>query len=212
MKKILIAAVAFALSCTAFAQTPLPGKQEIDKTSVEGLYVTSKMEEKYLERNWEAYLKKYGKPSSSRGAVYKLNSVVISSISPDPISISSKISSSKGVSQVFMYTDLGNGAYVTQGTKGYAEVEAFLRRFATDAQLLDDARIAEEAMKESDKSYQKLVSKAERLKKDIDKTTKELENLKKELEANGKDQVVSQSDLETKKKVYDDAKMKIPKN
>jgi hypothetical protein len=209
--KIMIAA--FGLLCAsmgAMAQTTLPGKQEIDKTSFEGLYVTTKIDDKYLEKYWETYLKQFGKVTSSRGSVYRAASASIPAISPDPINLASKVSSSKGISQVFMYLDLGNGTYVTQGTKGYAEAETFLKRFADDAILYDAARVAEEAMKDTEKSFNKLTRKGESLKKDIEKTEKELVNLKKELEINQKDVATGQTDLEAKKKAFDDAKAKIP--
>ena len=211
MKKVLIVAIlGWFAGYSTQAQTVLPGKQDIDKSTFEGLYVTTKIEEKYLGQYWEAYLKQYGKVSSSRGGVYRAPSVSISSVSSSPINLSSQVSSKKGLSQVFIYLDLGNGSYVTQGTKGYAEAESFLKKFAEDAILYDDARVAEEAMKESEKSFSKLTRKGESLKKDIEKTEKELANLKKDLEINQKDVATSQTDLETKKKVFEEAKTKIP--
>ncbi|MBB3838325.1 hypothetical protein FHS57_002330 [Runella defluvii] len=211
MKKVLIVAIlGWLAGYSTQAQTVLPGKQDIDKSTFEGLYVTTKIEEKYLGQYWESYLKQYGKVSSSRGGVYRAPSANISSVSSSPINLSSQVSSKKGLSQVFIYLDLGNGSYVTQGTKGYAEAESFLKKFAEDAILYDDARVAEEAMKESEKSFSKLTRKGESLKKDIEKTEKELANLKKDLEINQKDVATSQTDLETKKKVFEDAKAKIP--
>lgn len=210
MKKIFIIGIGLLLSYISDAQTVLPGKQEIDKSSFEGLYVTTKIEEKYLGQYWEAYLKQYGKVSSSRGGVYRAASASIPSISSSPINLASQVSAKKGLSQVFIYLDLGNGSYVTQGTKGYAEAEAFLKKFAEDAILYDDARAAEEAMKEAEKNFSKLTRKGESLKKDIEKTEKELVNLKKDLELNQKDVATAQTDLETRKKAYEDAQAKVP--
>ena len=211
MKKVLIVAIlGWLAGYSTQAQTVLPGKQDIDKSTFEGLYVTTKIEEKYLGQYWESYLKQYGKVSSSRGGVYRAPSANISSISASPVNLSSQVSSKKGLSQVFIYLDLGNGSYVTQGTKGYAEAESFLKKFAEDAILYDDARVAEEAMKESEKSFSKLTRKGESLKKDIEKTEKELANLKKDLEINQKDVATSQTELETKKKVFEEAKAKVP--
>ncbi len=210
MKKIFIIAISFLLSYISEAQTVLPGKQDIDKSNFEGLYVTTKIDEKYLGQYWEAYLKQYGKVNSSRGGVYRASSASISSISSSPINLASQVSSKKGLSQVFIYLDLGNGSYVTQGTKGYAEAEAFLKKFAEDAILYDEARVAEEAMKEAEKNFSKLTRKGESLKKDIEKTEKELVNLKKDLELNQKDVTTAQTDLEARKKAYEDAKAKIP--
>lgn len=211
MKKVLIVAIlGWLAGYSTQAQTVLPGKQDIDKSTFEGLYVTTKIEEKYLGQYWESYLKQYGKVNSSRGGVYRAPAANISSISASPVNLSSQVSSKKGLSQVFIYLDLGNGSYVTQGTKGYAEAESFLKKFAEDAILYDDARVAEEAMKESEKSFSKLTRKGESLKKDIEKTEKELANLKKDLEINQKDVATSQTDLETKKKVFEEAKAKIP--
>jgi len=209
-KNVIISTLCIVWSFMVSAQTTLPGKQEIDKTTFEGLYVTTKIEEKYLEKYWETYLKQYGKVSSSRGSVYRTTGSSIAAISADPVNLVSKVSASKGISQVFMYVDLGNGSYVTQGTKGYAEAETFLRKFADEAILYDAARVSEEAMKDTEKSFNKLTRKGEGLKKDIEKTEKELINLKKELEINQKDVATGQTDLEAKKKVFDDAKSKIP--
>lgn len=210
MKKIFTIAFCLLLSFIAEAQTVLPGKQEIDKTSFEGLYVTTKIDEKYLGKYWEDYLKQYGKVSSSRGGVYRVPTASIPSISSSSINLASQVSSKKSLSQVFIYLDLGNGAYVTQGTKGYAEAELFLKKFAEDAVLYDEARVAEEAMKESEKNFSKLTRKGETLKKDIEKTKKELANLKKDLEINQKDVATSQTDLEAKKKLFEEAKARIP--
>jgi hypothetical protein len=211
MKKIL-AIIGF--NCLfiylGYSQTVLPGKQEIEKASFEGLYVTTKIEDKYLERYWESYLKQYGKVNSSRGGVYRMPSANIPNISSSSINLASRVSSSKGLSQVFIYLDLGNGSYVTQGTKGYAEAEALLKKFAEDAILMDDARVAEEAMKASEKDFSKLTRKGESLKKDIEKTEKELAQLKKDLEINQKDVATAQTDLETKKKTFETAKLKVP--
>ncbi|MEZ4903447.1 MAG: hypothetical protein R2822_17625 [Spirosomataceae bacterium] len=210
MKKLLTIAPIFILGYISNAQTVLPGKQEIDKASFEGLYVTTKIDEKYLGKYWEEYLKQYGKVSSSRGGVYRASSANIPSISSSSINLASQVSSKKSLSQVFIYLDLGNGSYVTQGTKGYTEAEAFLKKFAEDAILYDEARVAEEAMKESEKDFSKLTRKEESLKKDIEKTEKELVNLKKNLEINQKDVATAQTDLETKKKAFEAAKAKIP--
>lgn len=210
MKKILTLVLGIILMQNAAAQTVLPGKQDIEKTNFEGLYVTTKIEDKYLEKYWETYLKQYGKVSTSRGAVYRVSEANISSISSSSINLVSRVSSSKGMSQVFIYLDLGGGAYVTQGSKGYAEAEAFLKKFAEEAILMDDARVAEEAMKEAEKNFNKLTRKGETLKKDIEKTEKELAQLKKDLEINQKDVATSQTDLEAKKKTFDTAKAKIP--
>ncbi len=210
MKKILIIALACVLGYSASAQTVLPDKREIDKSTFEGLYVTTKIEEKYLGKYWEDYLKQYGKVNSSRGGVYRVATANIPSVSSSSINLASQVTSKKGLSQVFIYLDLGNGSYVTQGTKGYAEAEAFLKKFAEDAILYDDARVAEEAMKDAEKNFSKLTRKGESLKKDIEKTEKELANLKKELEINEKDVATSQTDLETKKRSFDDATAKVP--
>jgi hypothetical protein len=210
MKRIVAIAFSLILGYVCEAQTVLPGKQEIEKASFEGLYVTTKIDEKYLGQYWEAYLKQYGKVNSSRGGVYRAATASIPNISSSPINLASQVSAKKGLSQVFIYLDLGNGSYVTQGTKGYVEAEAFLKKFAEDAILYDEARVAEEAMKDSEKTFSKLTRKGESLKKDIEKTEKELTNLKKDLEINQKDVATSQTDLETKKKTYEDAKAKIP--
>lgn len=210
MKKLIVLALGLLVANFSIAQTALPGKQEIDKTQFEGLYITSKIEEKYLSNYWENFLKQYGKVSSSRGGVYKVAGASISNISTDPINLSSKVSSSRGISQVFVYLDLGNGSYVTQGSKGYAETEAMLKKFTEDAQLLDNARMTEEVMKDSEKAFNKLTRNGEGLKKDIEKLNRKLEETKKELEANDKDLATSQTVLETAKKAFDEAKSKLP--
>jgi hypothetical protein len=211
MKKYFLVTIFSLIYLASSAQTPVPGKQEVEKTSLDGMYVTSKVDDKYLERFWEAHLKNFGKVTTARGGVYKASSAMVSSISLDPINIISKVTSSKGTSQIFMAIDLGNSVYATQGSKGYAEAELFLKQFIDNAQLQDDVRIAEEAMKDADKSYQKMVQKGERLKKDIEKTVKELETLRKDLETNIKEQGTSQVDVEAKKKILEAAKGKLPK-
>jgi hypothetical protein len=210
MKKILAIALSFFLGYVSEAQTVLPGKQDIDKATFEGLYVTTKIDEKYLGKYWEQYLKQYGKVNGSRGGVYRMAAASIPSVSSSSINLASQVTSKKSLSQVFVHLDLGNGSYVTQGTKGYAEAEVFLKKFAEDAILYDEARVAEEAMKDSEKNFSRLTRKGESLKKDIEKTEKELVNLKKELETNQKDVSTAQTDLEARKKAFEDASSKIP--
>lgn len=211
MKKVLLIAALYCfIGYEGEAQTVLPDKREIDKSTFEGLYVTTKIDEKNLGKYWEEYLRQYGKVTGSRSGVYRVPSASIPSISSSSINLASQVTAKKGLSQVFIFLDLGNGSYVTQGTKGYAEAESFLKRFAEDAILYDDARVAEEAMKESEKNFVRLTRKGEGLKKDIEKTEKELANLKKDLEINVKDVATSQTDLETKKKAFEDAKAKVP--
>lgn len=210
MKNTFLLSLFLIGSFVSFSQTVLPGKQEIDKMNFEGIYVTTKIEDKYLGNYWESFLKQYGKVNSSRGGVYRMPEANISSISTTPINLVSRVSTSKGISQVFVFFDLGNGNYISQGTKGYAEAEALLKKFAEEAILYDDARVSEEAMRDAEKGFAKLTRKGESLKKDIDKTEKELTQLKKDLEINQKDVATAQTDLEAKKKNFEDAKMKIP--
>ncbi len=210
MKKTIVLVLGLFVAHFGMAQTALPGKQEIDKTQFEGLYITSKIDEKYLSNYWENFLKQYGKVSSSRGGVYRLAGASMSNISTDPVNLASKVSSSRGISQVFVYLDLGNGVYVTQGAKGYAETEAMLKKFAEDALLLDNARMTEETMKDNEKAFNKLTRNGEGLKKDIEKLNRKLDETKKELEANDKDLATSQTALEAAKKAFDDAKSKLP--
>ncbi|MFN4147602.1 MAG: hypothetical protein ACK4GN_17390 [Runella sp.] len=200
----------FTFTLFAKAQTVLPGKQNIDKASFEGLYVTTKIEEKYLSKYWEDYLKQFGKVNSSRGGIYRVGSASIPSISPSSINLSSQVTSRKGLSQVFAHFDLGGGSYVSQGTKGYAEAESFLKKFAEEALLLDEARLTEEAMKESEKTFSRLTRRGESLKKDIEKTENTLTQLKKDLETTERDMATAQTDLESKKRAFEEAKAKVP--
>lgn len=210
MKKIIIVSLVCFWHIVLSAQTVLTGKQAIEKNNFEGLYVTTEIAEKHLSKYWGMYLKQYGKVNSARSGVCRLPEASILSISSSPVNLVSRVSSSNGGSQVFVHLDLGGGTYVCQGTKGYEGAKVFLKKFVDYALLLEEARIAEDAMQEAEKNFNKLSRKRETLQRDIIKTEEKLVQLKKDLENNQTDAANAQADLKFKTKVFETAKMKVP--
>lgn len=212
MKKVLIFILVCLWSNILLAQTVSIGKQEIDKTNLEGLYITTGISDKHIGKYWEKYLQQYGKVNSSRGGVYKVPQAAIPTISAANINVISKVSTTSGRSQIFAHLDLGGGVYVSQDAEGYESAKTFLAKFIDYATALDEVRIAEEAMKEAEKKFNKLTNTGEDIKKDIEKTNQKLAQLKVELDVNQQEINTSKADLSAKQKAFDEAKAKSPEN
>ena len=96
MKKLLFAIALFAGVFTTKAQV-FSGTSEIEKANKEGLYTSTAVDDKYVKQAWQLELAKYGKVETGKGGAYKVNGANIPTISGDPIMLTSKISTSKGV-------------------------------------------------------------------------------------------------------------------
>jgi hypothetical protein len=200
------------------------GSQEIDKNKREGAYILTVLDQKFVDKIWQAKLSTLGKQNVSKGGI-TINNVKLENISADPITIYSKVTKQKDRTQVFMAAVLANGEILTNGHEKWSALESYLTDFQNQLVLENGVKTAEneqnDAMdnhKKVIKAGDKLTSKIEDNKKEKEKLLKkieenriELEKLLTDVESNKKDQIKALDDIEVKKKGVDEAKMKLPK-
>ncbi|MBO0935768.1 hypothetical protein J2I47_04330 [Fibrella sp. HMF5335] len=218
---LLSAALFLVLTATTFAQTVYTGDQVIDKVTYKGIFLTLPLSDRQVEKEWEDYIKPYGRVNSSRG-VYRITTADMRDISAEPVNFTSQVKGNKKSTTVFAAFDLGSGNFVSPGNGNYDAANKWLTDFATKTVFNDEVRVAEEGFNESQKNHQKLVRNGERLVRDIennkkekerllrkiDENAKELEQLQKDVETNKTDQAAALTDVENKKKNVETVKMK----
>lgn len=207
------------------AQTVASASETVDKISLTGLRLDLPVEGKFVEKEWEALVKSYGKVAVGRNGVYKIPSAAIPVLSSEPLNVASKVSTEKNKATIFVAVDQGSGNYVTPGNGMYGEVESLLKNFAERTRINYDIKLANDSYTEAQKKQDRLTKQSEKLVRDIERNKKEKENLTKRLEENAReleqlqrdtetnktDLTGSGKDLETKKLALEEAKAKLPK-
>lgn len=186
------------LTNAAHAQTVYAGESTIEKTKMQGLYLTLQGDGKQIEKDWEAQLKTYGRLSASRG-LYRVPNANIQAISPEPINLASTVKSSRNSATIFAGFDLGSGNFVTPGGTGYSAAEQLLKDFANKSLFGQEVRSAEGGFEDAQKKHQRMVKTGERLRQEIEQNAKEKERLLKRIEDNGKELEKLEKDLEANK-------------
>jgi hypothetical protein len=204
----IVFAAALLMTASLQAQTISPRKATLDKQEYLGLNLNQNISEKYLSSYWESYLEKFGKVKSKHNT-YTIQKAAITSISSNPVQLTSQITSGKDLSQIFVALNI-DGQYITASTdEKYKNAESILKDFVTYAAVREDARVADEVFTTSEKSYQKLQKDNENSAKDIEKTEKKLVELKAELDKKKLEADNSLVDLQSKQKSLEAAKSKI---
>ncbi|MGV3560728.1 hypothetical protein [Larkinella arboricola] len=207
------------------AQTVSSVTQNVDKISLAGLSIDVPIEGKFVEKEWEALIKSYGKVATGRNGVYKIPAAKVAVLSSEPLNVASKVSTEKNKATIFLAVDQGSGNYVTPGNEMYGDVEALLKSFAERTQINYDIKLANDSYTEAQKKQDRLTKQSEKLVRDIERNKKEKENLTKRLEENAReleqlqrdtetaktDLESSGKDLETKKLALEEAKARMPK-
>jgi hypothetical protein len=186
------------LTNAVHAQTVYAGESTIEKTKMQGLYLTLQGDGKQIEKDWEAQLKTYGRLSASRG-LYRVPNANIQAISPEPINLASTVKSSRNSATIFAGFDLGSGNFVTPGGTGYSAAEQLLKDFANKSLFGQEVRSAEGGFEDAQKKHQRMVKTGERLQQEIEQNAKEKERLLKRIEDNGKELEKLEKDLEANK-------------
>lgn len=213
MKILNVILLSVGVAFTSFGQSPtFQARQEVEKVQYDGVSASCVVDDKYVGKDWEAYLTKFGRVTTARGGTYRVAGANVPTIQAEPVNLISRVTNSRGVTQVFLAVDLGNNNFVTTGTYQYTEAENMLKKFMDLTLLNEEQRVADKAVEESQKNHQKMVKTGDKLVRDIDKTTKELEQLKKDLEKNKIDQTSGLTDMDTKRKAVEAVKAKFPKN
>jgi hypothetical protein len=200
----------FLLAADLYAQGVFPGKQTLNKKDYFGLNLNSGIPERYLGDYWKEYLGSFGKVHTRRG-VYSVDRANVAAIARKPVEMISQVSTSKGITQLFLAVKLDDRYVANFTDTTYLATEQFLKDFSSFAELRDEVRKAEEYYAEADKNHQRLQRDSERIVKEIERTQKRLEELAKEQEINTKDLAGSVIDLQNKQKDLEAAKAKVPK-
>lgn len=182
MKKTLLI-FAVLLSFATKAQTILSGSEVFGKDRKEGFYMNINVEDKYIKKDWEEFISKYGGINSSKG-IYSISKMKANDISPDPLEFSSKITGDKGKSTVFVAFDAGGGNMINANSVGFSGVEQLMKAFYNYAMHNEDIRLAEKDSDEAQKNLDRVEKTGDKLARDIEKNKKEKENLLKKLDEN----------------------------
>ncbi len=219
MKKIIYLLL---LANISFAQV-FSGSQEIDKNKREGAYILTAVDQKFVEKSWQAHLANIGKQSASKGTI-SISDAKIADISSDPFAVYSKVGKQKDRTLVFMSVVLANGEIVTNGHEKWSALEKFLISYQDKLSLEDAVRVAENDQNNAIENHKKVVKAGDKLKdkiednkkdkekllKKIEENRVELEKLLTDVETNKKDQAKALDEIEVKKKAVDEAKTKVP--
>jgi hypothetical protein len=217
----ILSATLLLTTLTTFAQTVYAGDQVIDKVTYKGIFLTLPLSDRQVEKEWEDYIKSYGKVSSSRG-VYRVTTADMRDISAEPVNLTTQVKGNRKSTTIFAAFDLGSGNFVVPGNGNYDAANKWLSDFGTKTVLNDEVRVAEDGFNESQKNHQKMVKNGERLVRDIennkkekerllrkiDENAKELEQLQKDVETNKTDQTNALTDVDNKKKNVETVKAK----
>ena len=218
---LLCAALFLLTTLSTVAQTVYTGDQVIDKVTYKGLFLTLPLSDRQVEKEWEEYIKPYGKASSSR-SVYRITTADMRDISAEPVNFTSQVKGNKKSTTIFTAFDLGGGNYVAPGNGNYDAANKWLTDFATKTVYNDEVRVAEDGFNEAQKAHQKSVKNGERLVRDIennkkekerllrkiDENAKELEQLNKDVETNKTEQATALTEVDNKKKNVETVKTK----
>jgi hypothetical protein len=208
MKKLLFLLNFLIISQLSTAQTILAGSELFEKARKDGLYFTVNIDKKYIEKEWQNYISKFGKVSKSK-ETFEIGAAKMSDISPDPINFQTKITGDKTKSTIFCAFDTGGGNMVTNNTNNYPAAEKILKDFYQAAMHNEEIRLAERDVEESGKNLEKVVKTGDRLAKDIERNKKEKENLLKKIEENKTDLEKLLTDQTANKQDQENAKIAV---
>lgn len=224
MKKLLLAAILLTGFQSVNSQV-FSGTQEIEKATKEGLYTSVAVDEKFVKQAWQVELAKYGKVESGKGMSYRVNNATMPTISGDPVMLTSRITTEKGRTKIFMSVGMGEEVYVGGTHPKYAAAEKILNDFVETINLQEGVRGEEKVMedvtdkqKKTIKTGDKLVRaiednkrEKEKLLKKIEENKVELEKLLTDVEQNKKDQISMGENVNVQTKKVEEAKAKVPK-
>jgi hypothetical protein len=202
MKRIGMLMIALLAGRAMFAQTILSGSELFGSARKEGFYITLSAEKKFVEKDWQLFLAKYGSVSQNKD-IYNIASASIPDLTSEPVNLMTKIiSDQKSKTKVFASFDIG-GTPVSSGSGSYYEVEKFMKEFYAYAMQNEDVRLAEKDTEASEKNLSRVEKAGKRIARDIERNKRETESFirkieenKKELEKLLQDEIANKQDLE----------------
>lgn len=213
------------LTQPVIGQTTSAATEKIDQQSASGITLSMPIEGKFVEKEWENWLKSYGRVVAGRTGVLKVPSASIPALSSNPVNLLSKVSTSRDKATVFLAADLGSGNFVQSGSSEYTELESILKDFASRTGVNNELRLTEADLTTAQKNSDKLTRQSEKLQRDIernkkeketllrriDDNAKELVDLEKAVETNKTDRTNAATELENRKKAVEAVRVKLPK-
>ncbi|MCA8831406.1 DNA repair ATPase [Hymenobacter pini] len=180
-----------ATTVTSFAQ-----KSPVDETEMavkgiprKGQRVALQLDSKRVEDSWKKQLdEQFGSKVKSDKGVYTMDGVVIESISKTPIRVISKVDAVPTGTTVWWSIDLGN-AYLSKDATPvqWKSAEGYLKDFARKLYREDLAiqvATAEKALQQSQDNHSAVISKADAIKKDIEKNKQRKIEIQQQLAQN----------------------------
>jgi hypothetical protein len=208
MKRITILLNLLIISQLSNAQTILAGSELFEKARKDGLYFTINIDKKFIEKEWQNYISKFGKVSKSK-ETYEIGAAKMSDVSPDPVNFQTKLTGDKTKTTIFCAFDTGGGNMVTNNTNNYSAAEKILKDFYQAAMHNESVRLAEKDVEASESNLERVVKTGDRLAKDIERNKKEKENLLKKIEENKLDLEKLVTDQTTNKQDQENAKIAV---
>ncbi|MDR6562716.1 MULTISPECIES: hypothetical protein [unclassified Arcicella] len=224
MKKLCLVFI-LLISIQSIRAQVFSGTQEIERATKEGVYTTVSIEDKYIKQSWQNELAKYGSVEVGRNNVFRITGARISSISPDPVMVVSKITAERGRSKIFLSIGFGDEVYVNGSHPKYLAAEKILNDFVEVLKRHEEVRIEEKNVEDIKTRQLKSVTTSDKLTRAIENNKKEkdrlllkieenrveLERLQMEVEQNKKDQLLMNEGLINQQKKVEEAKLKLKK-
>jgi len=209
MRKILITVSLCVFSLVSFSQKDIKVSSKnytIEKIERHGLATTIELDKKFVKKNWEKFIKNYGKVESKKNT-FTVGVAEISAISSNTVKLYSAVESSGKGTMVWMAIDMGS-KYVVEGEQGYSAAEDILRDFTKScyrADIEEQAKEAEKALETATKKEAKVKKEGEKLASELESNAKEKVKLENDLQENGKKKTELEGDISQNDKDYKSA-------
>jgi len=179
------------MTVTGYAQ-----KSPVDETDMaikgiprKGQRVTIQLDSKRVDDSWQKQLsEKFGSKFKADKGVYTMDGVVIEEVSKTPIRVISKVDATPTGTTVWWSIDLGNAYLSKEATPvQWKSSENYLKNFARmlyREDLAVQVSEAEKALVSSQNNHMAVISKADAIKKDIEKNKLKKQEIQQQLAAN----------------------------
>ncbi|WP_460614049.1 MULTISPECIES: DNA repair ATPase [Hymenobacter] len=209
MKRGLLFSMLLMLATTV---TSIAQKSPVDETEMavkgiprKGQRVSVQLDSKRVEDSWKKQLdEQFGSKVKADKGVYTMDGVVIESISKTPVRVISKVDAVPTGTTIWWSIDLGNAYLGKDATPvQWKSAEGYLKDFARKLYREDLAvqvAEAEKALVSSQNNHMAVITKADAIKKDIDKNKQRKIEIQQQLAQNAAElqQYNNQVDLNLK--------------
>ena len=215
MKKIILTLATFGLLTSAIAQkiSVKDGSQKFSSGSHNAytttIYETSKDD---VESKWKSFLKdfKNEKVKSDNGEIFGDN-ILIKDWGNNPVDVFSKFEEDKAAKSVTMHVafDLGGIYLVSSDGDKHSSAKKMVKDFAiktTKESMEDKVKSLEKIYNKLEDDQKDLVKENKNSKSDIENYNAKIKKAEEDITKNEADQVKKKTEIETQKKLVDEAK------